>query len=201
MQLLSAIVEHGSDFAVHIADDEVVAGVERAVLHQDRPHRTASAIEFRFQHHAARRASWSRFQFLQIGRQADHFHQQIEIRFLLGGNIDEHRLAAPLFRHQPAIRQLLLDPVGHRAGLIDLVDRDDDRNFRGVRVVDGFNRLRHNAVVGRDDQHHNVGRFRSARSHARERFVTRRIQEHDLASVRRRRRVRNAQPCRRRYAA
>jgi hypothetical protein len=33
---------------------------------------------------------------------------------------------------------LLLDALGQRARLIDLVDRDDDGNFGGVRVVDGF---------------------------------------------------------------
>ena len=61
LQQLAAIVEHGPDFAVHVPHDKVVARVERAVLHQDRPHRTASPIQFRFEHYSARRASRSRF--------------------------------------------------------------------------------------------------------------------------------------------
>ena len=45
--------------------------------------------------------------------------------------------------------------------------------------------LRHHAVVGCDYQHHDVRHLRAARAHARERFVTRRIDEHDaLAHVR-----------------
>ena len=192
LQRLAAIVEHGTYFSVHIPDHEVVARVERAVLHQNRAYRAAAAIQFRFEHYAARRASQSRFQFLQVGGQTDHFHQQIQIRFLLGGNVDEYRRATPLFGHQSAIRELLLDPLRQRSRLIDLVYRNNNGNFGGVRVVDGFNRLRHDAVVGRGDQHHDVGCFRSACAHARERFVTRRIQEHNLAPVSRRRLIRDA---------
>ena len=109
----AAIVEHGADFAVDVAHHKVVAGMQRAVLHQHRGHRSAAAIEFRFQHYAGRGALRSRFQLLQVRDQADHFHQQIEIRFLLRGNVDEHRLAAPFFRHQAAIGELLLHALGH----------------------------------------------------------------------------------------
>ena len=158
-----AIVEHGADFAVNVAHHEVVAGNERAVLHQHRGHRSAAAIEFRFQDHAGSGALRSRLQFRQIRNQADHFHQQVQVGFLLRRNVDEHRLAAPLFRHQPAIGKLFFHAVGHGIRLIDLVDGDDDRNFGGVRVIDGLDRLRHDAVIGGHDQHHNVGRFRAAR--------------------------------------
>ena len=51
-------------------------------------------------------------------------------------------------------------------------------------MVDGFLRLRHHAVIGGDHQHHDVGNFRAARAHARERFVARRVDEHDPAIAR-----------------
>ena len=92
-------------------------------------------------------------------------------------------VAAPVFRHQAAIGQLLLHPIRHGVRLVDLVDRDDDRNFGGVGVVDGFEGLRHDAVIGRHDQHDDVRGLRSARTHAGEGFVTRRVQEHDLAAI------------------
>ena len=157
-----------------------------AVLHQHGGHRAASAIEFGFEHHAGCRTIRSRLQFLQIGHQADHFHQQIQIGFLLRGDIDEHRGAAPVFRHQSAIGQLLLHAIGQGVGLVDLVDRNNDRNFRGVRVIDGFERLRHHAVIGGDHQHDDVGCLGSARTHAGKGFVTGRIEEHNLASEGRR---------------
>ena len=47
-QRLSAIVEHGTNFSVNIADYEVVAGVEGAILHEDGAYRTATAVELGF---------------------------------------------------------------------------------------------------------------------------------------------------------
>ena len=44
-------------------------------------------------------------------------------------------------------------------------------------------RLRHHAVVGRDDQDDDVGDLGAAGAHQRERFVTRRVEEHDVATV------------------
>ena len=105
---------------------------------------------------------------------------RLRLVFCLRGDIDEHGCAAPVFRHQAAIGQLLLNAVGHGVGLVDLVDRDDDRNFRGMRVIDGFKRLRHHAVVGCNHQHDDVGDLRAAGTHAGERFVTGRIEENDL---------------------
>ena len=50
-------------------------------------------------------------------------------------------------------------------------------------VIDGLKRLWHYAVIGGNDQHHNVGRLGAPRAHTREGFVTGRVEEHDLAPV------------------
>ena len=96
---------------------------------------------------------------------------------------DHDGLAAPVFRHQAEVRQLLLDAVRVGVRLVDLVDRDEDRHVRRPRVVDRFPRLRHDAVVGRDDQDDDVGDARAAGAHHRERFVAGRVEEHDVAVV------------------
>ena len=160
--------------------------MQGSVLHQQGGHGTAAAIQLGFENHAGCRTVRRGFEFLQVRHQADHFHQQVQIRFLLGGDVDEDRGSAPVFRHQAAIGQLLLDPVRQGVGFVDLVYRDDDGHFRGVRVVDGFERLRHDAVVGGHHQHDNVRGLGSARSHAGKRLVARGIEEYDLAAVRRR---------------
>ena len=59
-------------------------------------------------------------------------------------------------------------------------------HVRRFSVIDGFQSLRHHAVIGSHDQHHDVGHLRSARTHAGEGFVTGRIEEDDLAAKRRR---------------
>jgi len=73
---------------------------------------------------------------------------------------------------------------GNASGLSIFVDGDDDWNFGGVCVVDGFERLRHyNTIIGCDHQHDYVGGFGAAGAHARECFVTGRVEEYDLAPV------------------
>ena len=47
-----------------------------------------------------------------------------------------------------AIGELLLDALRLRIRLVDLVDRDDDRHLGRARVIDRFERLRHDAVIG-----------------------------------------------------
>ena len=121
-----------------------------------------------------------------VGDQADHFQQQVEVHALLGGDFDEDRAflarACPLFRNQAAIGELLLHAVGIGFGLVDLVDGHDDRHVGGLGVVDGFEGLRHHAVVGGHHDHHDVGDLGAAGAHAGKGFVARRIEEDDLAA-------------------
>jgi hypothetical protein len=119
---------------------------------------------------------------LKIGNQADHFEQQIQIGFLFRRNIDENRLAAPIFRHQSAIGELLLHAIRQSSRFIDLVDGNNDRHFGSVCVIDGFEGLRHHAIICSDDQHNDVGCLRSTGTHTGKGFVARRVEEHNLAS-------------------
>ena len=66
---------------------------------------------------------------------------------------------------------------------VDLVDGDDDRHLGGARVGDRLLRLRHDAVVGRDDEDGDVGHLRAAGAHRGERLVARRVEERDLPAV------------------
>ena len=54
--------------------------------------------------------------------------------------------------------KLFLDPIDIGAGQIDLVDRHHDLHLRRrFRVADRFQRLRHQSVIGRDHEDHDVG--------------------------------------------
>ena len=75
------------------------------------------------------------------------------------------RVAAPLLGDEAELGELLEHAVGVGVGAVHLVDRDDDRDVGGLRVVDRLDGLGHDAVVGGDDQHDDVGdRRRPARA-------------------------------------
>ena len=93
----------------------------------------------------------------QIGLQQNHFDQLIDALLGQRGNIDENGIATPIVRNQTFVLQLLANFHRVRVGMVDLVDGDEDRHLGRLRVVQRFERLRHDAVIGRDDQHDDVG--------------------------------------------
>ena len=171
-----------ADFAVDSAGDEVVADLEafrseparsrrfrglcRSWLRERFPLQAGAGSAFRFCRSATSRIiSSSSSRFLPV----------------LAETSTVDGVAAPVFSLQALFGEFALDALRIHARLIDLVDRDDNRNFGGPRVRNRFDRLRHDAVIGSDDQHHDVRDLRAACAHERERFVTRRIEEGDLA--------------------
>ena len=70
--------------------------------------------------------------------------------------------------------------MGLAFGMVAFIDSDDDGNLGVVRVVQGFHRLRHDPVVGRDHQDDDVGHVGPAGAHGAEGGVARRVQKSDL---------------------
>ena len=79
--------------------------------------------------------------------------------------------------------ELLQDAVRRGVRLIHFIDRDDHRDVRGLRVVDGFDGLRHDTVVCRDDQDGDVGGHGTAGTHLGECGVTGGVEEGDALAV------------------
>ena len=92
------------------------------------------------------------------------------------GNFANNGLAAPIFRSESFFLKLFFDSLNVGGGQIDLIDRDHDLHVRsGLGVTDRFQRLRHQAIVGRDNEHHDVGDLSATRPHRCERSMPRRI--------------------------
>ncbi len=188
----SAVVEHGADLAEGVAHNKAVLIAQRSVLHQHRSDSTAAAVKFGFDDRTDGGSSRCGFEISKVGDQADHFQQQIKVLLLFRRDVDEYCRAAPGFRDKAAIAQLLLHAIRLRIGLVDLVHGHDDRHVGRLGVVDGFEGLRHHAIVGGDDYYDDIGDLGSARAHAGEGFVTRRIEEDNLAAKGRRIRLADA---------
>ena len=178
-----AVVEHGAHLAEDRTDDEGVADAQGAVLDEHGSHRAAAAVELGFEHGARGGQGGLGAQLLHVGHQQDHLEQLVQIGLLLGGDVDHDRVAAPVFRDQAAVGQLLLDALGERPGLVDLVHCHHQGHLGGAGVVDGLERLRHHPVVGRHHQHHHVGHLGAAGAHAGEGLVAGRVDEDDLAAA------------------
>ena len=187
------IVEHGLDATVGCSGNHHIAKVERTSLNQQGRDRAAIAVDLGFNHDAARRAIRVGLELVDVGDQQEDFEEIIDTEVLLGRDLDERNVAAPLFRHDPGFRELLLDPIRVGGWKVDLVDGHDQRHVRRLDVGDRFTGRRHNAVVGRHYQHRDIGCLGTARAHGGKRFVARRVKEGKLPSL-------CIRPDRRRYA-
>ena len=102
---------------------------------------------------------------------------------VLAETAHERHVAAVLLDDDAGLGQLGLDAVGVGVRLVDLVQRDDDRDLGRLRVADRLERLGHDAVVRRHDDHGDVGDLGAAGTHGGERLVTRRVEEDDALAV------------------
>ena len=101
-----------------------------------------------------------------------------------GAGFDERRVAAHVVGQHVQAVKLLRGLVDVGAGHVDLVDGDDERHAGRLGVADGFLGLRHDAVVGGDDDDGDVGDLGAAGPHLGEGLVAGRIEERDrLAAV------------------
>ena len=76
-----------------------------------------------------------------------------------------------------------MHPVRVGVVAVDLVDGDDDRHLGRLGVVDRLDGLGHDAVVGGDDQHDDVGGLGAAGPHGGERLVAGGVDEGDRLAV------------------
>ena len=164
---------HRPDAAPLRTGDEGVADLERAALDQDADDRAAAGVELGLDHGARGRRVGVGAELLELGDQQDHVEQVVEALVGLGGDVAVDRVAAPVLGREAVGGELVADAVGLGALLVDLVDRDQDRHVGGAGVVDRLFGLRHDAVVGGDDEDGDVGDLGAAGAHRGEGRVAR----------------------------
>src|SRR5437763_4634862 len=99
---LAVLVEHGADPAVGVAGHDRVTDPQGALVHQDRGHRTATAVQVRLDRDALGVAVDRRPQVERgVRGQQDTLQEPVDVQVALGGDVDEHRVAAVLLGHQP----------------------------------------------------------------------------------------------------
>ena len=127
-------------------------------------------------------ALWAGFEFEHFGLEQDACRAACRRPVpLIAETGQTDRLATPIFGREAFFLKLAFDLVEIRAGSIDLGDRDDDLDLGGLGVVERLEGLRHDAVIGGDDEHDDVGDVRAARAHGREGGVAGRVEESDRA--------------------
>ena len=180
VHVLAVRVDQCANATVRSAGNHGVARMKRTALHQHGGNRAAALVKIRLDNEAGSLGIGVRLQLQHVGLQQDGLEQLVDVQLLLSRHVDEHVLTAPVLGDDAVLGQLLTHAIGVRARLIDLVDGNNNRHVCGLRVVDCLDGLRHDAVVGGNYQHDNVGDLRTAGAHGSKCLVARRIDERDL---------------------
>ena len=160
---LALVVDQRADLAALLADDKDVALAQRAVLDQNRRDRAAAHVELRFDHGTLCGAVRVGLQFQNFGLQRDRLEQFVQTLAGVGRDFDVLHVAGHLLDDHFVLQQVGAHLVGVRLGLVDLVDRHDHRHLGRLGVVDRLDRLRHDGIIGRNHQHHDIRDLGTAR--------------------------------------
>ena len=167
--------------------DHEIADPQRAALHEHGGDRAAAAIEPRLDDRALGAARGIGHEVEQFGLERDRLEELVEVDLLGRRNLDGQRVAAERLDLHVVLQEFLRHALRIGVGFVDLVDRDDDRRAGRLGVADRLDRLRHDAVVRRHHQHHDVRHLRAACAHGGEGRVAGRVDEGDRLRRRERR--------------
>src|SRR5690606_28951956 len=154
-----------------------IAFLQHTVLHQQGSHRTATFIQTRFHHHTLTRAGEMRFQLENFSLQQHRFQQIVNTRTGFGRHTDKRNLTTPVFRHHVTGGQFVFHAINIDGVFVDLGHRHHNGYTGRLRVLDGFDGLRHDAVVRRYHQNDYVSSLRTTGTHGGKRSVAGSIQE------------------------
>src|SRR5262249_6385129 len=143
----------------------------------------AAAVQFGLDNRAARQTVGVGLEVEDFGLQQNHLEQAVQTFARARGYPNSDRVAAVIFRYESIFGQLLLDPLKVGLGPVDLVDREDNRTLGCARMVERFDRLRHNAFVRRDHQDYDVSDLRATRAHRSERLMTGSVDKGDRPAI------------------
>ena len=186
----AVVVDQRPDAAPGHTGNDDIADLQGPALHEHSADRTTAAIKLGFNNDTLGRPVRVGLEIEDFSLQVDGFKKLIEIGALQGGNWNFQRLAAHALYHDLVLQQIGAHAIGVRLRFIDLVDGDNHWHAGSFGVIEGFDRLRHDAVIGRDHQHDDVSNFGAARTHGGERLVAGGIDKGDFVASWRRHLIR-----------
>ena len=183
LDTLSALVEHGLDATKVGTSQKDIAQVQGAVGAKHGGNITTPLVEGGLNNTTGSLTVGVGFEIEHLSFEQHLLHEFGHAHTFLGTDILTLILTAPILNEEVHLCQMFLDLLWVSGRFIYLIDCKDNGYACGHSVVDGFLGLRHDVVVGSNDDDGNVGDLSTTGTHSRESLVTRSIQEGDVAAI------------------
>ncbi len=177
--LVAVVVDERLHAAPGGSGHDRVSHPERPALDEEARHRSPARLQVGLEDGPPGPAFGAGLKLLDLGHHIQLLEELVDPEILEGRDLDDDGVATPRLGDETALGELLQDMVEVGVALVDLVDGHHDGDVGGTGVVDGFDRLGHDAVVGRHHQDHDVGDVGPPGAHGGERLVTGRVDERD----------------------
>ena len=151
------VVNQRADLAAFCTNNKDIASLQSAALYQHGRNCAAAFIKLRLNHNGFRRAIRIGLEFHDFGLKRKLFEQIVQAGFLKRGDFNVLNIAAHRFDNDFMFKQTLTHLLWICAFLIDLIDGHDHRHIGSLGMLNGFNRLRHKAVVCCHHQNDDIG--------------------------------------------
>ena len=165
LDLLAVIVGHRADAANRGARDNGIACVQGAVLNEQGSDRAAALVETRFDNSTLCKTVGISLEFLYLSNEKNVFEQLVDPFACLCGNGNADNVTAPVLANEVVLGEFFLDPVGVSAFLIHFVDSNNNGNSCCLCMVYGFNGLRHDTVISRNNEDSDIRDIRTSCTH------------------------------------
>ena len=179
----AVVVDEGAHLAEVLADEDRVAHLERAARDEQHRRGAEALLELGLHHVAVRAARRVGGELEDVRLEEDHLEELVHAVARDAGDGAAHDVAAPFLGGEALLLEHLLHALGVGGGLVALRDGHHDLHAGLAGELDRLLGLRHDAVVGGDDDHGDVRELRAALAHRVERGVAGRVEERDLAAL------------------
>ena len=177
LDALAPVVEHGADAARVNSGHKGISLMQSSALDYNCRDNAAALVDARLKDFSFGAAIPNSLKLKHFGLEQNRVQKVVDALALQGADVYVLSVSAPIFGRKAKLCKLGANAVWIGVGLVYLVDRDDNRNLGVLGVVNRFQSLGHDAVVGGDNQDYDVGNLGSAGAHHRKDFVAWCVQE------------------------
>ena len=176
----AVIVNKSANLAEMLSDENRIAHLERTARNEQGSARAKALLKLGLDNKAVGAAGGIGHKLKNFRLNENIFKKLVNALASLAGNRTADNITTPILRRKTALLELLLNAIDIGSRLVSLRDSHHNLNACLTRNSDTFLRLRHDAVIGSDNQNCDIGNLRTAATHCAECRVTRSIKERNF---------------------